>query len=200
MRCKPRTRPRGGEQEPAGANPRRRTLRINGSGVKQVSHVARPGRAFGTTIRLRRSTRLGRPGRRNIRCRSGPDQLEGHSPGMESDAVLARTHGRVEGAWVRSRGGRKKAGKPPRPVFFGDEASYLRTFEIDAFEPTHGTALEAEAGRATMGNAIYRDLIQSSLMVDAQFLVLGVPVEYRCKSKGTRCANRATRGRTPSLR
>jgi len=30
-----------------------------------------------------------------------------------------------------------------------------------------------------MGNAIYRYLIQGSLMVDARFLVLGVPVEYR---------------------
>jgi hypothetical protein len=43
-----------------------------------------------------------------------------------------------------------------------------------------------EAARATMGNAIYRDLIQGSLMVDAQFLVLAVPVEYRYKSGARR--------------
>ncbi len=30
-----------------------------------------------------------------------------------------------------------------------------------------------------MGNAIYRDLIQGSLMVDARFLTLAVPVDYR---------------------
>lgn len=35
-----------------------------------------------------------------------------------------------------------------------------------------------------MGNAIHRDLIQASLMVDANFLVLAVPVEYRYLSKG----------------
>jgi hypothetical protein len=35
-----------------------------------------------------------------------------------------------------------------------------------------------------MGNAIYRDLIQASLMVDARFLALAVPVEYRYLSKG----------------
>ena len=36
-----------------------------------------------------------------------------------------------------------------------------------------------------MGNAIYRDLIQGSLLVDARFLVLAVPVEYRYKNKRT---------------
>lgn len=80
--------------------------------------------------------------------------------------------------------GKKKTGKLPRPVFFGDEGTYLRTYEIDTFEPERGIALEVEAGRATMGNAIYRDLIQASLMVDANFLVLAVPVEYRYMSKG----------------
>ena len=35
-----------------------------------------------------------------------------------------------------------------------------------------------------MGNAIYRDLIQASLMLDARFLVLAVPIEYRYLSKG----------------
>jgi hypothetical protein len=45
-------------------------------------------------------------------------------------------------------------------------------------------ALEVEAGRATMGNAIYRDLIQGAPMVDARHLALAVPVEYRYKSTG----------------
>lgn len=66
--------------------------------------------------------------------------------------------------------GKRKAGKLPRPVFFGDEGISSRTYESDAFEPGEGIALEVEAGRATMGNAIYRDLIQASLMVDARFL------------------------------
>jgi hypothetical protein len=72
-------------------------------------------------------------------------------------------------------------------VFFGDEGTFLRTYEIDTFQTEHGVALEVEAGRATMGNAIYRDLIQASLMVDARFLALAVPTECRYKS-GTRTA------------
>jgi hypothetical protein len=103
---------------------------------------------------------------------------------MDSDAVLAvLADGLVDLDFVVETG-KTKTGKLPRPVFFGDEGAYLRTYEIDAFQPTDGIALEVEAGRATMGNAIYRDLIQGSLMVDARFLVLAVPVEYRYTSKG----------------
>ena len=75
---------------------------------------------------------------------------------------------------------------------------YLRTYEIDAFEPNNGIALEVEAGRATMGNAIYRDLIQASHMLDARFLVLAVPAEYRYKS-GSRTAREPSYAKTYSF-
>jgi hypothetical protein len=88
--------------------------------------------------------------------------------------------------------------KLPRPVFFGDQGSFLRTYEIDTFEPERGIALEVEAGRATMGNAVYRDLIQASLMLDARFLVLAVPVEYRYKS-GARTAKEPSYAKTYSV-
>jgi hypothetical protein len=101
---------------------------------------------------------------------------------MESNNVLAVIAGHLRELGFDAEAGKQKAGKLPRPVFFGDEGAYLRTYEIDAFEPKEGIALEVEAGRATMGNAIYRDLIQWSLIVDARFLVLAVPVEYRYKS------------------
>jgi hypothetical protein len=45
-------------------------------------------------------------------------------------------------------------------------------------------ALEVEAGRGARGNAVYRDLIQTSLLVDARFLVLAVQIEYHHKSGG----------------
>lgn len=44
--------------------------------------------------------------------------------------------------------------------------------------------LEVEAGRGARGNAVYRDLIRTSLIVDAQYLALGVMQEYRHKSGG----------------
>ena len=55
-----------------------------------------------------------------------------------------------------------------------------------AFQAQEGIALEVEAGRATMGNAIYRDLIEGSLMVDARYLVLAVPQEYRYGKASTK--------------
>ena len=103
---------------------------------------------------------------------------------MESNEVLRVLTDGLKALGFVVEEGKTKLGKLPRPVFFGDEGTYLRTYEIDTFEPTHGIALEVEAGRATMGNAIYRDLIQASLMLDARFLVLAVPIEYRYLSKG----------------
>jgi hypothetical protein len=55
-----------------------------------------------------------------------------------------------------------------------------------------------EAGRATMGNAIYRDLIQGSLMVDARFLALATPIQYRYKS-GSRIAREPSYDKTYSV-
>jgi hypothetical protein len=110
-----------------------------------------------------------------------------HSKRMESNDVLAAIADDLENelGFTVERG-KKKLGKLPRPVFFGDEGKYLRTYEIDAFQPDLGLALEVEAGRATMGNAIYRDLIQASLMVDAAFLAMAVPAEYRYGKKPTK--------------
>jgi hypothetical protein len=47
-----------------------------------------------------------------------------------------------------------------------------------------GIAVEVEAGRGARGNAVYRDLIRTSLIVGARYLVLGVMIEYRHQSSG----------------
>lgn len=106
---------------------------------------------------------------------------------MKSDVVLGVIADDLEsGLGFEVERGKKKIGKLHRPVFFGDQGSYLRAYEIDAFQKERGIALEVEAGRATMGNAIYRDLVQASLMVDARFLALAVPLEYRYGEKPTK--------------
>jgi hypothetical protein len=115
------------------------------------------------------------------------DSMVDHEERMESNEVLRVLADDLEsGMGFTVERGKKRLGKLPRPVFFGDEGSYLRTYEIDAFEPNNGIALEVEAGRATMGNAVYRDLIQGSLLVDARFLALATPVEYRYGDRPTR--------------
>ena len=57
-------------------------------------------------------------------------------------------------------------------------------YEVDAFQPADGIALEVEAGRGALGNAGYRDLIQASLMVDVDYLLLAVLIEYRFRVNG----------------
>jgi len=110
-----------------------------------------------------------------------------HEEAMKSDLVLEALADDLEKALgFEVERGKKKEGKLQRPVFFGDRGRFLRAYEIDAFQPDFGIALEVEAGRATMGNAIYRDLIQASLMVDARYLALAVPMEYRYGSKPTK--------------
>lgn len=123
------------------------------------------------------------------------DSAVAHAKRMESDAVLGVIAPGLTELGFAVEQGKKKDGKLPRPVFFGDEGKVVRNYEIDAFSAEHGIALEVEAGRATMGNAIYRDLIQAALMVDARFLVLGVPVEYRYKT-GTRTAKEPSYAKT----
>ena len=75
--------------------------------------------------------------------------------------------------------GKKRAQKIRRPVLFGEFGREEHSYEIDAFQGRDGIALEVEAGRGTMGNAVYRDLIQTSLLVDARFLALAVQLMYR---------------------
>ena len=44
--------------------------------------------------------------------------------------------------------------------------------------------MEVEAGRSVLGNAIYRDLIQMSLLVDVDYAAVAVPLEYRSNYQG----------------
>jgi hypothetical protein len=130
--------------------------------------------------------------------RASIDSAVTHAKRMESNDMLDVIAAGLQTLGFTVEQGKKKAGRLPRPVFFGDEGSYLRTYEIDAFEPGQGIALEVEAGRATMGNAIYRDLIQASLMLDARFLTLAVPFEYRYQSGG-RTTGEASYAKTYSV-
>lgn len=51
--------------------------------------------------------------------------------------------------------------------------------------------LEVGAGRGARGNAVYRDLIRTSLIVGVRYLALGVMTEYRHLSGGRQMAVRS---------
>ena len=108
---------------------------------------------------------------------------------MTSDQKLTLLRPALVALGFDVEGGKKSADKLRRPVLFGEMGAEERAYEVDAFHSEWGIALELEAGRGTQGNAIYRDLIQTSLLIDARFLALAVLIEYRFKSGGKTIAS-----------
>ena len=110
--------------------------------------------------------------------------------GLTSDEVLAVLRPDLVGLGFAVETGKTAAGKIKRPVFFGENGAPLLQYEIDAYHEGWKCGLEVEAGRAWMGNAIYRDLIQALVMVDLVTLVLCVPVGYRYMTSGRSTVSR----------
>jgi hypothetical protein len=115
------------------------------------------------------------------------DQIDTRDPnhqGLTSDAVLAVLRPGLVALGFEIEAGKKKADKIRRPVLFGELGREDQAYEVDGFHPVEGIALEVEAGRGARGNAVYRDIIEASLLVDATYLVLAVMQEYRHQSGG----------------
>jgi hypothetical protein len=113
------------------------------------------------------------------------------APHSISDEVLAILRPDLERIGFKVESGKRQTEKLLRPVLFGEMGSHDVKYEIDAFQETNKIVLEVEAGRSIMGNAIFRDIIQMSLMVDADHAVIAMPQVYRYKSGGKTMTNRA---------
>ena len=103
---------------------------------------------------------------------------------LNSDQVLAEIREDLVGLGFDVESGKHQAEKIRRPVLFGENSKPELQYEIDAYHAGWECGLEVEAGRAWMGNAIYRDLIQACVMVQVRHLVLVVPQAYRYMSSG----------------
>jgi hypothetical protein len=104
--------------------------------------------------------------------------------GLTSDKVLAHLRPGLLKLGYEVEGGKHRADKIRRPVLFGDQGRERVAYEVDAVHDELGILVEVEAGRGARGNAVYRDLVRSSLIVDQRFLVLGVMRSYRHQSSG----------------
>jgi hypothetical protein len=109
--------------------------------------------------------------------------------GLTSDAVLKEIRPALEGIGFIVEGGKTADQKIKRPVFFGENGIPKLQYEIDAYHAEWNCGLEVEAGRAWMGNAVYRDLIQALVMVELQFLVIAVPNAYKFQTGGRTVIN-----------
>jgi hypothetical protein len=109
---------------------------------------------------------------------------EGLTKGLTSNEVLTVIREDLVALGFQVEAGKQKEDKIERPVFFGENGHADLRYQIDAYHPEWGCGLEVEAGRAWMGNAVYRDLIQGLVMVQVDTLVLAVSNAYRYKSSG----------------
>jgi hypothetical protein len=99
--------------------------------------------------------------------------------GLSSDDVLkALSPGLLDLGYV-VESGKTKAAKISRPVLFGENGVAEVSYEIDGFHDELGVAVEVEAGRGAANNADYRDLVRTSLILDADFLAMLMPITYR---------------------
>ena len=104
--------------------------------------------------------------------------------GLKSNDLLAVLRPALLTLGFQVEMGRKTHQRIMRPVFFGENARPELQYQIDAWHPEWLAGLEIEAGRAWMGNAVYRDLVQALVMVDMEHLILAVPQMYRYRSSG----------------
>jgi hypothetical protein len=111
--------------------------------------------------------------------------------GLDSDRVLQQLACGLRELGYAVESGKKASERIRRPVLFGSNGHAEVSYEIDAFHDADGIVVEVEAGRGARGNATYRDIIRTSLIVDAQYLALLLPVAYRHVSGGREVTVRA---------
>jgi len=99
--------------------------------------------------------------------------------GLSSDAVLAQLRTGLENLGFEVESGKGSRQKVRRTVLFGENGRPEVNYDIDAFNDYLGVAVEVEAGRGAANNADYRDIVRTSLILDAKFLILMQPYAYR---------------------
>lgn len=103
---------------------------------------------------------------------------------LNSDRVLGELADGLASIGFAVEASKRRADKVRRPVLFGEQGRERVAYEVDAFHDELGVAVEIEAGRGARGNAVYRDLVRTSLIVGARYLAIGVMAEYRHLSAG----------------
>lgn len=103
---------------------------------------------------------------------------------LKSDDVLNHLTPGLRSVGYRVETSKRADDRIRRPVLFGEQGVPSLTYELDAFHDELGVAVEVEAGRGAANNADYRDIIRASLLVDARFLALLMPRQYRFGAPG----------------
>jgi len=126
----------------------------------------------------------------------------GDTTRLKSDDVLSELRPDLIALGYVVESGKTRADTIRRPVLFGENGKAEVNYEIDAFHDELGVAVEVEAGRGAFNNADYRDIVRTSLILDARYLALLMPVRYRSMSgqrQSSRPAYERTRGQLDAI-
>ena len=74
---------------------------------------------------------------------------------------------------------KKKTDKIRIPVLFGEKGSTTQAFEPDGWHDENKIVLEIERGRAYANNQFLKDIFETSVMVNIDYLVLAVSNLYK---------------------
>ncbi|NYI40866.1 hypothetical protein [Demequina lutea] len=118
------------------------------------------------------------------RCELAISTVDAHT-GLSSDAVLEHLRIGLESLGYEVESGKGAGQKVQRTVLFGENGRPEVNYDIDAFNDYLGVAVEVEAGRGAANNADYRDILRTSLILDATFLILMQPYAYRSNASAT---------------
>ncbi len=109
-------------------------------------------------------------------------ELAARPGSSKSDEVLAELRAGLESLGYVVEKSKAAVDKIVRPVLF-DEGGIARVrYEVDAFHEGEGIVVEVEAGRGAQNNADYRDIVRASLILDAKYLAMLMPIAYRFKN------------------
>lgn len=110
--------------------------------------------------------------------------------GLTSDETMEVLASDLEAIGFTVERGKKAKQKIDRPVFFGENGAPTVRYQVDGYHAAWRCGLEIEAGRAWMGNAVYRDLVHAMVMVDVDWLCLAVSNSYKFSSGGKDTSSR----------
>jgi hypothetical protein len=116
------------------------------------------------------------------------DQIDSHANNKKisndfkdsaSNVVLSRLRPGLLNLGFRVEAGKTAADKISVPVLFGKNGAPAKLFEADAYHEELRVVVEVEAGRAVTNYQFLKDLFQSCVMVDVDYLCIAVRNIYK---------------------
>jgi len=107
------------------------------------------------------------------------DSFSSHEFEYESNNVLAKVRPALEQRGFKVESSKKSDGKISLPVLFGVNGKVEKSFEADAFHENFKVIVEVEAGRAISNWQILKDLFESCVVTDAEYLAIAVRQVYK---------------------